>query len=145
LDHPINQKNPKIYTMFFATPPDPTTKSKRLLSNTSPSHVMIKLNTNAAPQSPLMAIQQIDKRKKASKQLHRNNKTLSETEWTSALRPVTPKITSTPPLTDFYWGKQVTNQNLTPRMRSLQKGMLLLYSLIDISVTITMRAILSLM
>jgi hypothetical protein len=97
---------------------------------------MIKLNTNAAPQSPLMAIQQIDKRKKASKQLHRNNKTLSETEWTSALRPVTPKITSTPPLTDFYWGKQVTNKNLTPRMRSLQKGMLL-YVLVKRTITMS--------
>ena len=125
-----------FYNMFFATPPDPITKSKRLLSNTSPSHVMIKLNTNAAPQSPLMAIQQIDKRKKASKQLHRNNKTLSETEWTSALRPVTPKITSTPPLTDFYWGKQVTNKNLTPRMRSLQKGMLL-YFLVKRTITMS--------
>ena len=67
-----------------------------------------------APQSPLMYGQKNNRRTKS---------TLKKGGKATTRKPVTTKITTTPPLTDFYWGKQINKTTkLTPRMISLQKG-----------------------
>ena len=98
--------------MLFASSDNKTIKVKYLHPN-KVGHAMIHnfKGLKQAPQSPLMSCQEKQKRRSTCrKKTHR-------------LKPVTTKITSTPPLTDFYWGKHITKATpLTSRMKSLQRG-----------------------
>ena len=75
----------------------------------------------ATPQSPLMSGKETQQRRRLARSL-KNRVDIPSKEWVKLRKPITAKITSTAPLCDFYWGKQVPLSTLTPRMLSLQKG-----------------------
>ena len=107
----IQSKSP---AMLFASSDNKPIKVKYLHPN-KVGHAMIHnfKGLKQAPQSPLMSCQ--EKQKRRSRNTCRKK--------SPRHKPVTTKITSTPPLTDFYWGKHITKATpLTPRMKSLQRG-----------------------
>ena len=104
----LHHPDQNTLTMLFASSENKPIKVKYLHPN-KVGHAMIHnfKGLKQAPQSPLMSCQEKQKRRSRNTPLH---------------KPVTTKITSTPPLTDFYWGKHITKATpLTPRMKSLQK------------------------
>ena len=113
-----------FFTSASPTPP-PSAISKKMGANRKSSLVMIPMSnkTKLAPQSPLLTGQQKQKRRNVAIEKKRKGKIISKSEWTRHRRPITPKITNTPPCQDFYWGKRITSRTkLTPRMISLQSG-----------------------
>ncbi len=107
---------------MFAVTPSPEV----LWANCAKTHVMLppdahRAASRTAPQSPLTAGQEQQKRREAARKAERRN--LTATQWRKTHRPITAKITGQPPLRDFYWGARVrAGAPLTPRMQSLQRG-----------------------